>query len=400
MAGSKSGSPPARTKLLTVVGARPQFVKASAVSRAIALAPGVNEVLVHTGQHFDDHMSAVFFRELALPTPAYTLGVNGGTHGDMTGRMLQGLDPVISRERPDAVLVYGDTNSTLAGALAAAKAGVPILHVEAGLRSFNRSMPEEFNRVLTDHVSTMLFCPTATAVANLAREGIGRVLGDEYAGTDGVFTLDGSGPWVTNVGDVMLDALRHYRRIAEASSTVLRRLGLKRRNYGVLTIHRAENTADSETLESLLSSMRELAQRVHLVFVVHPRTRALLDAQPGVRAHALESGMLIVDALPYLDFLHLQANARVIVTDSGGVQKEACFLGVPCLTLRDETEWPETVASGANRVVGRRPGNIAAAFELAVAATIHGTDAFGSGDAAPRIVRLIEAVGRWQRHSS
>jgi UDP-GlcNAc3NAcA epimerase len=255
-------------------------------------------------------------------------------------------------------------------------------------------MPEEINRLLTDRISTMLFCPTVTAVANLAREGIGRVLADEQLAVSGTVNLEGTGPWVANVGDVMLDALLHYRSVAEASSTVLQRLGLDQGGYGVLTIHRAENTLDFEALEPLLSAVRELAQRVPMVFVVHPRTRAILDARRDTPAHDAWSGLLTIDPLSYLDFLHLQAHARVIVTDSGGVQKEAYFLGVPCLVLRDETEWPETLAAGSNRLVGRRPLDLAGAFEMIANAPAHGTDAFGSGDSAHRIVRLIEAVGK------
>jgi len=287
-------------------------------------------------------------------------------------------------------VVYGDTNSTLAGALAAVKLMVPVVHIEAGLRSYNRSMPEEINRVVTDRVSKLLCCPTRTAVDNLTREGFSQVLaGGRLVDVPPPDPMP-SGACVANVGDVMLDVLWRYRDVAADRSVVLKRLGVVRRGYGVLTIHRAENTSRAETLAALLTAVGGLARSMPIIFVVHPRTRALLDA--GGRDAIGANDMVRVDPLPYLDFLQLQANAAVVLTDSGGVQKEACFLGVPCVTLRNETEWPETVAAGANVLVGSNPGVLSAAIVPAIASTAEATAAFGCGDAAARIVALIGAV--------
>ena len=311
--------------LIVVVGARPQFIKAAPVSRALAAQPGVREVIVHTGQHFDPEMSQKFFRELELPEPAYNLGVRGGGHGAMTGRMLEALEPILQAERPDAVLVYGDTNSTLAGALAAAKLHIPVAHVEAGLRSFNRRMPEEINRVLTDHVSTLLYCPTGTAVGNLAREGIG-------AG-------------VENVGDVMYDATLHAAARACAGSRILERLGLAEGAYAVATVHRAENTDDPETLSQILDYLRARAGGQPLVLPLHPRTRRAVEGA----ALSLD-GLRAVPPCGYLDMHRLLQGATAVYTDSGGLQKEAYFHRTPCVTLRGETEWVETVEKGWNRL--------------------------------------------------
>ena len=366
--------------VLTVVGARPQFIKASAVSRCFAAA-GIREVLVHTGQHYDDDMSDVFFRELDLRPADHNLGVHGGHHSEMTGLMMERLHPKIDRERPDVVLVYGDTNSTLAGALAGAKAGVPVVHVEAGLRSFNRAMPEELNRVVADHVSTLLCCPTATAVANLHREGF------ECGERDG-------GRWVANVGDVMLDVLLHYRARAEQASDVVERLGLRSGAYAVLTIHRAENTQSIERLRLLLDPVARLSRELPVVFVVHPRTAALMQSAGEHDRLARERGLVLAPPLGYLDFLRLQAHAHVILTDSGGIQKEAFFLGVPCVTLRDETEWPETVAAGGNRLAGTQPADLREALEASrpSSSDLH---AFGDGCAAERVVALLQRRFHW-----
>lgn len=311
-------------KILTVVGARPQFVKAAAVSRAIP-GSGAVECLVHTGQHFDVGMSEVFFAELGIPAPAYHLGIHGGGHGAMTGRMLEALEGVMLRERPDIVLVYGDTNSTLAGALAAVKLHIPVAHVEAGLRSFNRRMPEEVNRVMTDHASTWLFCPTSTAAANLAREGI----------TAGVH----------RVGDVMFDATTHAALRARTRSAVLERLGLNPGGYAVATLHRAENTDDPARLAALLDWLRERAGEAPVVFPVHPRTRHAAE-----RAGLSFDGLRSCDPVGYLDMARLLADAVAVYTDSGGLQKEAYFHRKPCVTLREETEWVETVEAGWNRL--------------------------------------------------
>jgi len=314
-----------RAKILTVVGARPQFIKAAAVTRAIEKHPHITEVMVHTGQHFDEAMSAIFFAELGIPEPRYNLAVHGGGHGEMTGRMLIALEPVMRAERPDAVLVYGDTNSTLAGALTASKLQIPVFHVEAGLRSYNRRMPEEINRVITDHLSSLLLCPTTNAVANLTREGI--VTG------------------VHNVGDVMYDATLHVRATALKSSTILDRLNLGSRPYVVLTLHRAENTDNPGRLAELLSFVEQQSGDADIIFPVHPRTRRALAPGSG-----LSPRFRLVEPLGYVDMHRLVAGASLIMTDSGGLQKEAYFHRVPCITLREETEWVETVAAGWNRL--------------------------------------------------
>jgi UDP-GlcNAc3NAcA epimerase len=312
-------------RILTVVGARPQFIKAAAVSRAIVTSANVSEILVHTGQHFDPEMSDIFFEELELPPPAYHLGISGGSHGDMTGRMLAAIERLLLDERPDWVLIYGDTNSTLAGALAAAKLKIPVAHVEAGLRSYNRRMPEEINRVLTDHISTLLLCPTAAAVANLAQEGISR----------GVH-------WT---GDVMYDATLHSTAQARVRSRVLERLGLKSGEFAVATIHRAENTDDHIQLRRVLDWLKARTREMPVVFPLHPRTmqavnRAGLDLAP----------LLVCAPVGYLDMVRLLDGAVAVFTDSGGLQKEAYFHRKPCVTLRTETEWIETLACGWNRL--------------------------------------------------
>lgn len=311
--------------ILTVVGARPQFIKAAPVSQALAALEGIREILVHTGQHFEASMSDIFFNELAIPRPAHNLEVNSLGHGAMTGRMLEKLEDVMSAEGPDLVLIYGDTNSTVAGALAAAKLHIPVAHVEAGLRSFNRKMPEEINRVVADHVSTLLFCPTRTAVENLDREGI----------KDGVH----------QVGDVMYDVTLAAVRRAETCSRILDRLRLVPRSYAVATIHRAENTDDPERFSRVLAWLGDAARDTPIVMPVHPRTRKLMDA----RGDALER-IRLIEPLGYLDMAMLTHNAAAVFTDSGGLQKEAYFHRVPCVTLRDETEWVETVEAGWNRL--------------------------------------------------
>lgn len=338
-------------RVLTVVGARPQFVKAAAISRAIAARDEISEILVHTGQHFDPGMSQVFFDELGLEAPRINLGIHGGGHGDMTGRMLAALERVIIDEQPDLVLVPGDTNSTLAGALAAAKLQIPVAHLEAGLRSFNRRMPEEVNRVLTDHLSTLLLCPTETAVGNLCREGV----------ADGVY-----------VGDVMYDAAL-FAANASLASPVLKRLGIAEHSYALATIHRAESTADRDTLSELLHYVRWQAGGLPVVFPVHPRTRKQISAW-----EIDFGGYLTCDPLGYLDMQRLLRSAVTIFTDSGGLQKEAYFHRVPCVTLRGETEWPETIDAGWNRLW--KGPDYASRREIT---------AFGDGHAAEKAVEII-----------
>ena len=340
-------------RILGVVGARPQFIKAAAVSRAFLPAPDLTEILVHTGQHFDDNMSAVFFEELAIPAPAYNLGIRGGGHGDMTGRMLGALEEVMVAEAPTAVLVYGDTNSTLAGALAAAKLHIPVVHVEAGLRSFNRRMPEEINRVVADHLSTLLLCPTRTAVGHLRNEGI----------------VEG----VHNVGDVMYDATLFARVTAAERSNILQRLGLDERGYSLCTVHRAENTDDAERLARVMRFLEEAAGHAPVLFPIHPRTRQAIEH------HGLSpKGVHLIDPVGYLDMHRLLSGAVQIFTDSGGLQKEAYFHRVPCVTLRNETEWTETVAAGWNRL-----------WTEADYCERRDIDEYGDGQAAEQILDIL-----------
>lgn len=311
-------------QIFTVIGARPQFIKAAPVSRAIAEA-GMSEVIAHTGQHFDALMSDVFFDELDIPKPGYNLEVNSLGHGAMTGRMLEKLEEAMLAEKPDLVLIYGDTNSTVAGAIAAAKLNIPVAHVEAGLRSFNRRMPEEVNRVVADHVSALLFCPTQTAVANLAAEGI----------TKGVHA----------VGDVMYDTTLAAVKRAESRSTIIETMGLTPRGYAVATIHRAENTDDPERFARVVAWLEDAARQTPVVMPVHPRTRKLLASRGLTPA-----GLTLIDPIGYLDMARLLSQAAAVFTDSGGLQKEAYFHRVPCVTLRDETEWVETIEAGWNRL--------------------------------------------------
>mgnify|MGYP000877277863 CR=1 FL=1 len=359
-------------KVVTIVGARPQFIKAAAVSRVIRneFADRVVEVLVHTGQHYDENMSKVFFEELDIPHPKYNLEIAGGQHGAMTGRMLEGVERVLLEERPDWVLIYGDTNSTLAGALAAAKLHIPVAHVEAGLRSFNMRMPEEINRIVADRLSTLLFCPTDTAVANLAREGI----------------VGG----VENVGDVMFDVALFYREQARRQSTALASLGLAEGAFALATCHRAENTDDPNRLGEIVSALAEISARLPVVLPIHPRTRKLL-ADSGLDNKL--GKVSVVDPVPFLDMVALEQAARVILTDSGGVQKEAFFYGVPCITMRDETEWVETVDLGWNRLVGASAAAIDKAFQDSVQGQLPALpkSPYGDGNAAGNIVSRIVA---------
>lgn len=316
-------------KIVTVVGARPQFIKAATVSRVIrdGYTGKIEEVLVHTGQHYDENMSKVFFEELDIPQPKYNLEISGGQHGAMTGRMLEAVESVLLQEKPDSLLIYGDTNSTLAGALAAAKLHIPVAHVEAGLRSFNMRMPEEINRILSDRISTQLFCPTETAVKNLAAEGV----------TEGVH----------NVGDVMYDGMLYYR--GRAQTNVLNSIGANPGRYVMATVHRAENTDDPVRLRKIFHTLGEAGRRFDsVVIALHPRTKKIL-AESGI---VLPGSIKVIDPAPYLEMIALVENAAVVMTDSGGLQKEAFFLHKPCLTLRDETEWSETLECGANKLVG------------------------------------------------
>lgn len=355
-------------KILTIVGARPQFIKSAPVSWALHAA-GLEELILHTGQHYDDIMSDVFFRDLSLPAPAFQLGVGSASHGRQTARMLEGTEDVLLQVRPDLVLVYGDTNSTLAGALAACKLEIPVAHVEAGLRSFNRAMPEEHNRVLTDHCATLLCCPTDTAVSNLAREGI----------TSGVHL----------VGDTMFDVAMKCLPLAHARSDVLRRLDLKPKTFGLATIHRASTTDDPAVLKRALAALGAVESRI--ILPLHPRTAGKMT-DFNLRA---ADNTQIVEPLSYLDMLVLEQAAALILTDSGGVQKEAYFLHTPCVTLRSETEWVETVASGWNIVTGLDREAVRRAADMFRRTTLPDPlPIFGDGHAAERVV---ETLSRWER---
>ncbi|WP_404941853.1 non-hydrolyzing UDP-N-acetylglucosamine 2-epimerase [Pseudomonas danubii] len=355
-------------KILTIVGARPQFIKAAAVSREILKHPGrLEEVMVHTGQHYDPNMSQVFFDELEIPAPKYNLEVSGGGHGAMTGRMLEGIEQILLDEKPDWVLIYGDTNSTLAGALAAAKLHIPVAHVEAGLRSFNMRMPEEVNRILADRVSTLLLCPTEVAVENLAKEGI----------THGV----------DNVGDVMYDVALYYRDRARNSSLILKTLNLPEKGFALATCHRAENTDSPERLNEILGALSSIAAQLPVVLPLHPRTRKLISDHK--LEHLLQE-LTIVEPLAFLDMVALEQAAKVILTDSGGVQKEAFFYQVPCITMRDETEWVETVALGWNHIVGASKTRILEAFaQLSNGQQNDLSAPYGSGNASHLIIRHL-----------
>lgn len=350
-------------RILTVVGARPQFIKAAPFSRAVRREH--TEVLVHTGQHYDPLMSDVFFDELALPRPDHHLGVGSGAHGAQTGMMLERLETIIQREAPDRVVIYGDTNSTLAGALAASKLNVPVAHVEAGLRSYVRSMPEEINRIVADHVSSYLFAPTDTAVRNLAAEGI----------TYGV----------TMTGDIMCDALRANAPIAAERSDALRRLGLERGGYVLATVHRAANTDDVHKLADIIDALTLLHESV--VLPMHPRTRAALMGTDI----EVEAPVRIIEPVGYLDMLALQQAARMVLTDSGGVQKEAYLLGVPCVTLRDETEWVETLEGGWNVLAGADTERILTAAKRPRPSG-NPPAVFGDGHAADRMVEALSQL--------
>ena len=352
-------------KILTVVGARPQFVKAAMVSRALRLQPHLSEVLVHTGQHYDPGMSDIFFEELGLHEPAYNLHVGSGRQGAQTGAMLAKLEEVVSQEQPDLVLTYGDTNSTLAAALVAAKATIPLAHVEAGLRSFNAAMPEEINRIVTDRLSALLFAPTERAVENLRHDGLAE---------DAVFL----------VGDVMFDAALTFGR-ATARPALLAQLGLVKKEYMLATVHRAENTDSAERLRAILGSLATLSTEIPVLLPLHPRTRS--------KAGALPAGIRVVEPLGYLDMLALQRSARVIATDSGGVQKEAFFNGVPCVTFRTETEWVELVEGGWNRLADPSDERaLTATLRSLVAAPdfpARPADIYGGGQASEAIGRIV-----------
>lgn len=351
--------------IATIVGARPQFIKVAPVSKALAATGAVRGVLIHTGQHHDTGMSDVFFEELGIGAPEHHLGIHGGGHGAMTGAMLQQLEPVLQKIGPDMVLVYGDTNSTLAGALVAAKLHIPIAHVEAGLRSFNRAMPEEINRIVADQLSDFLFASTAAAHDNLQREGV-------------------PGERIFLVGDVMYDAALQFADVAARRGELLAKLGIESQGYALATIHRAENTDDPARLGAIVAALETVAATLPVVLPLHPRTEGRMKAV-GLAFDKVR----IIPPVGYLDMVALESQAALIATDSGGVQKEAFFYRVPCVTLRDETEWVELVKLGWNRLAPPAAGDLAGAILTALGSK--GTDAqpYGDGKAAEAIADIL-----------
>ena len=352
-----------KRKIVTILGARPQFIKAAALS--VVLKESFDEVLVHTGQHYDSNMSDVFFEELKISKPNYHLNIGSGSHGAITGEMLIDIEKVLEIEKPDFVLVYGDTNSTLAGALAASKMLIPVIHVEAGLRSFNKSMPEEQNRILTDHLSSLLFAPTQTAIENLEKEGI----------TKGVHL----------VGDVMYDGILRFAELAKEKSAILNELKLQEKSFILCTIHRAENTNHPNHLKTIFEALNESGE--HIVLPLHPRTLKYMSDY-GIQA---SENVRIIEPVGYLDMVRLEDAAKKIVTDSGGVQKEAFFLGVPCVTLRGETEWVETVEDGWNMLVGTSKDRILEAIASFSPGTKRNNH-FGDGTSTVKIKDVIKKV--------
>lgn len=354
-------------KIVTIVGARPQFVKASALSRALQQA-GIREVLVHTGQHFDDNMAEVFFREMEIPEPAYNLGIHSLSHGAMTGRMTEEIEKVLLAEKPSLLVVYGDTNSTLAGALAAVKLHIPVAHVEAGLRSFNMKMPEEVNRILTDRISSLLFCPTETSVANLRNEGFKHFPAEIFL-----------------TGDVMYDVALHYSRLSAGKSGILKKLGLHGRPFVLVTLHRQENTDDPARFTEILGALNTLSLETEIVLPLHPRTQKVL-AGAGIRLNFTP-----INPVGYFDMVELLKNCTYVMSDSGGVQKEAFFFRKHCLVLRDETEWTELTDLGYNVIVGAVKEKIlASAAEIARSERSFEETPYGDGHAAVKIAEILK----------
>jgi len=375
-------------KILTIVGARPQFIKASAISRAIRdhFSKEITELIVHTGQHYDDNMSSVFFREMEIPEPAYNLEVGSGKHGKQTADMMAGIESILTKENPNAVLIYGDTNSTLAGALAASKIHIPVIHVEAGLRSFNKSMPEEINRIVTDHVSTLLFSPTEKGIENLLKEGISN-------NTEKPYHIDN--PGVFHCGDIMYDNALYFSKVAEDKSNLLASLKLKNNSYVLVTLHRDINTDVPERLNSIFKAIERISEKGDTKFVIplHPRTRKKWGELPDeTLKDIIENNNLItiIPAVSYLDFICLEKNAKLIMTDSGGVQKESYFFEKPCMIMRDETEWVELLELGTAQLCGADEEKIVQSYkELIGKKDLKFPEIYGDGHAAKFILKKI-----------
>ncbi len=356
-------------KILTVVGARPQFVKAAALSRALKKLE-IEEVLVHTGQHFDENMAEIFFRQMNIPQPKYNLGINSLSHGAMTGRMLEEIEKVLVEENPSVVVVFGDTNSTLAGALAASKLYIPVAHIEAGLRSFNMRMPEEINRILTDRISDFLFCPTEVAMKNLKNEG-----------------FDNFDVNIINSGDVMYDVALYYSRFSADHSSVIKNLGIENKPFILTTLHRQENTDDMERLNSILSALNKLSADYQIVLPIHPRTGKILKSE-NIRLNFEP-----IDPVGYFDMIELLKNCKMVITDSGGVQKEAFFFEKHCLVARDETEWTELVDLNFNFMVGADTQKIIdTVVKVTTSSVKFDAKPYGEGNAADKIALILKDI--------
>jgi UDP-GlcNAc3NAcA epimerase len=355
-------------KVVTILGARPQFIKAAVLSRSFKKHSSISEVIIHTGQHYDFNMSDIFFEEMQIPKPDHFLEVKGKNHGEMTGRMLEGVEKILMTENPQMVLVYGDTNSTLAGALAASKLHIPIAHVEAGLRSFNRRMPEEINRILTDQLANWLFVPTPLAASNLQKEGFdkGRV---------------------HNVGDIMYEAVLYYQHLAAARSRIIENLGVRKNEYALATIHRAENTNDPDCLERIFSELSEISVTNNIVLPMHPRTRSFLKRDYGTK------NFRIIDPVGYFDMLQLQKHCRLIITDSGGMQKEAFFNNKYCITVRPETEWMELVENRYNFLATGGTSIKSLVDELWTKSfPSKPAKLYGDGDTAEKVIQILNTT--------
>lgn len=353
--------------LLTIIGARPQFIKAAAVSRKIKEHSSIQEIIVHTGQHFDKNMSEIFFEEMSIPKPNYNLQVHGLPHGAMTGRMLEGIEDIILKEKPDMLMVYGDTNSTLAGALAAKKMHIKLAHVEAGLRSFNYAMPEEINRILTDRISDILFCPTDAAIENLKKEGFEHF------------------PWkIVKCGDVMQDAAMYYSNFSAQKSTLIDQLNLHGKKFVLCTIHRQENTDAIENLKSIINALNKISKETTIVFPAHPRTQQILKKEK------LAVNFQTIDPVGYFDMIELLKHCSMVITDSGGLQKEAFFFQKHCVTVREQTEWVELVEHGFSTIAGTDEAKIYKAYKaLSEKQSDFNVDLYGNGKACEIIVKQL-----------
>lgn len=367
-------------RLLTIIGARPQIIKAAAISRAIRekFVRQVEEHILHTGQHYDDNMSEVFFRELGIPAPDYNLHVGSGSHGVQTAKIIEGVEAILTEQHYDGVVVYGDTNSTLAAAVAASKIHVPVFHVEAGLRSFNMTMPEEINRIVCDQLSSLLFTPTKTGLQNLQAEGFDSI-------KCRVRFADGRGQKVVLSGDVMYDNSMYFSAMADIKSDIIERMGLSHRNFILATIHRPANTDNPENLQNIFRALNDIAEKhqIDVVLPLHPRTRKMMGDD------RMDERIKVIEPVSFFEIIRLEKNARVVMTDSGGVQKEAFFYGTPCVILRPETEWVEIVEAGAGIIADADYDRIIAAYEALAGKPVHFPPLFGDGHAGEKIISEI-----------